>query len=118
MGFLTGVVTGVAAAAAAAAWYMSRSGQQVRDQFRVEQRLGEIGDEVERRTREIQTQVNAQIAEIRSKDQNGHDGPAEAVSEHLDDAKASAAEAAAEVAADVEAGANKVGKAAKDVAAE
>lgn len=107
MGFLAGVITGVTAAAAAAAWYMSRSGQDVRDQLQLERKLGELGDEVDRRSRDIQAQVNAQIAEMRSKDQNGHG----AVTEVLDDAKASAAEAAA----DVEAQATKVSKAAKDV---
>ena len=107
MGFLAGVVTGVLAAAAAAAWYMSRSGQDVRDQLQLERKLGELGDEVDRRSRDIQAQVNAQIAEIRAKDQNGHD----AATEVLDDAKATAAEAAA----DVEAQASKASKAAKDI---
>jgi gas vesicle protein len=102
MGYLAGVVTGVLAAAAAAAWYMSRSGQDVRDQLQLEKKLGELGDEVDRRSRDIQAQVNAQIAEMR-KDQNGHD----AATDVLDDAKASAAEAAAGVEA-------QVGKAVKD----
>lgn len=85
MGFVRGVIAGVAASAAAAAWYMSRSGERYRDQYRVERRLGDIGDQMEARTREIQTSVNAQLAEIHRKN-----AP-------LDPAKASAAEAAAAV---------------------
>lgn len=83
MGFVSGVIAGVAASAAAAAWYMSRSGERYRDQYRVERRLGDIGDQLESRTREIQTSLNAQLADMRSN--NGA----------LDPAKASAAEAAA-----------------------
>ena len=67
MGFLSGVITGVALAAGAAAWYMSRSGERFRDQYRVDRKLGELGDELEARTREIQASVNAQIAEMRAK---------------------------------------------------
>ena len=114
MGFLSGVITGVIAAAGAAAWYMSRSGSKVREQYQFEQRLGELGDQMEVRTRDIQTQVTAQIAEMRGK-ANGHDADA---SDTLDAATASAAEAAAEVAADVESTAGKAKKAAKDVADE
>ena len=115
MGFLSGVITGVAVAAGAAAWYMSRSGSKVREQYQVEKRLGEIGDQMEARTRDIQAQVNAQISEMRSKaDGNGHDAGADS----LDAATASAAEAAAGVAADVESTAGKAKKAAKDVADE
>ena len=86
MGFLSGVITGVAVSALGAAWYMSRSGERFRDQYRVEQRLGEIGDQLEARTREIQTQVNTQIADMRAKSKdaaesmstngNGHDAAA------------------------------------------
>lgn len=110
MGFLSGVITGVAVSALGAAWYMSRSGERFRDQYRVEQRLGEIGDQLEARTREIQTQVNSQIAEMRAKSKdatdlatngNGHDAAAK-----LDEASAAAAEAAAEVGAAVEAAAD------------
>jgi hypothetical protein len=116
MGFLSGVITGVAVAAGAAAWYMSRSGSKVREQYQLEKRLGEIGDQMEARTRDIQAQVNAQLADIRTKaDGNGHDA---AASDTLDAATASAAETAAEVAADVESGAAKTKKAAKDVADE
>jgi hypothetical protein len=116
MGFLSGVITGVAVAAGAAAWYMSRSGSKVREQYQVEKRLGEIGDQMEARTRDIQAQVNAQISEMRSKaDGNGHDA---AAADTLDAATASAAEAAADVAADVESTAGKAKKAAKDVADE
>ena len=114
MGFLSGVVTGVALAAGAAAWYMSRSGSKVREQYQLEKRLGEIGDQMEARTRDIQSQVNAQIAEMRAKSEgNGHDAGA---ADTLDAATASAAEAGAEVAADVETTAGKAKKAAKDVA--
>ena len=85
MGFVRGVITGVAVAAGAAAWYLSRSGERFRDQYRLERRLGEVGDQLETRTREIQSSVNAQMAEMRSR------------SDALDPAKASAAEAAAEI---------------------
>jgi len=113
MGFMSGVVTGVALAAGAAAWYMSRSGERFRDQYRVDRKLGELGDQLEVRTREIREQVNAQINELRA------EGAASASAEtKLDDAQASAAEAAAELAADVESRAAKVKKAAKDAAPE
>ena len=115
MGFLSGVITGVAIAAGAAAWYMSRSGEKVREQYRVEQRLGELGDQMEARSKDIQAQVNAQIAEIRGKAGENGSGSVEGA---LDDATATAAEAAAEVAADVEGAAGKAKKAAKDVADE
>src|SRR5688572_3006850 len=117
MGFMSGVVTGVALAAGAAAWYMSRSGERFRDQYRVDRKLGEIGDQLEARTREIQSSVNAQIAEMRAKNAEG--GAATAGAEGaLNDAQASAAEAAAELAAEVEARAAKVKKSAKDAAPE
>jgi len=88
MGFVSGVITGVAVSAAAAAWYMSRSGQRYRDQYRVERRLGDIGDQLEARTRDIQTSVNAQLSEMRT--------TSDASSATLDAATASAAEAEAE----------------------
>ncbi len=47
MGFMSGVITGVALAAGAAAWYMSRSGERFRDQYRVDRKLGELGDQLE-----------------------------------------------------------------------
>lgn len=109
MGFMTGVVTGVALAAGAAAWYMSRSGERFRDQYRVDRKLGEFGDQLESRTREIQTSVNAQLADMRTKPAGSETSTGDA----LDAAQASAAEAAAEIAADVEAKAAKVKKAAK-----
>jgi gas vesicle protein len=114
MGFMSGVITGVALAAGAAAWYMSRSGERFRDQYRVDRKLGEIGDQLEARTREIQTSVNAQLAEVRANHRPDTIDPAAT----LDDAQASAAEAAAALAADVEARAAKVKKAAKDAAPE
>jgi len=112
MGFLSGVVAGVALAAGAAAWYMSRSGEKFRDQYRVDRKLGELGDQFEARTREVQSSVNAQIAEMRANHGDIVDAAAADVDAALDDAQASAAEAAAEV----EAGAAKVKKAAKDAA--
>ena len=114
MGFMTGVITGVALAAGAAAWYMSRSGERFRDQYRVDRKLGEFGDQLEARSREIQSSVNTQLADIRTKskavDANGSGGSLE---EALDATQASAAEAAAELTAGVEAKAAKIKKAAK-----
>lgn len=95
MGFVRGVITGVAVSAAAAAWYMSRSGERYRDQYRVERRLGDIGNELEARTRDIQASLNAQLSEMRA---NG-----DSVIATLDSAAASAAEAAAEVEAEASA---------------
>ena len=110
MGFVRGVITGVAVAAGAAAWYLSRSGERFRDQYRLERRLGEVGDQLETRTREIQSSVNAQMAEMRSR------------SDALDPAKASAAEAAAEIEASASAAddspTRRNRKPAKDVSAE
>jgi hypothetical protein len=121
MGFMSGVITGLAIAGAAAAWYMSRSGERFREEYKVERRLGELGDQLEARTREIQTTVNAQLADLRSKAEeldlgaNGHDA-----TESLDAAKAGAAELAAEKAAAADAAAEttvaKVRKSAKDAA--
>ena len=100
MGFVSGVVTGVALAAGAAAWYMSRSGERFRDQYRVERRLGELGDQMETRTRDMQTSVNAQLAEIRSREDAGR-GNGTGAGTALDPDKASAAEAAAQMEAAV-----------------
>ncbi len=118
MGFMSGVVTGVALAAGAAAWYMSRSGERFRDQYRVERKLGELGDQLEARTRDIQASVNTQIKDMRAEegDALAVTDAAAAADATLDDAQASAAEAAAELAADVEAKAAKVKKSAKDTA--
>ena len=115
MGFMSGVITGVALAAGAAAWYMSRSGERFRDQYRVDRKLGELGDQLELRTREIQSSVNAQLGEMRAK---GTDAAATDAEAALDDAQASAAEAAAALAAEVEAKAAKVKKQAKESAPE
>jgi hypothetical protein len=96
MGFISGVITGLAIAGAAAAWYMSRSGEKFRQEYKFEQRLGEIGDQMEARSREIQSTVNTQIADLRAKAEeldlggNGRD-----TAETLDAAQAGAAEAAA-----------------------
>ena len=98
MGFISGVITGIAVSAGAAAWYMSRSGQQFRDQYRVEARLGEMGDLLERRTREIQSTVNTQFAEMRAT----ADATASESATRLDDARAAAAEEAAATAAAAE----------------
>ncbi|HET9083163.1 MAG TPA: hypothetical protein VFN41_02075 [Candidatus Limnocylindrales bacterium] len=124
MGFISGVITGLALAAGAAAWYMSRSGSEFRERYRVDRRLGEIGDEIEVRTRdvrekageqvaEIRTQAEAQVSEIRSQAFGGNGSGS---SDALDDATAAAAEEAAGIAADVEATAAKVKKAAKEEA--
>ena len=118
MGFMSGVITGVALAAGAAAWYMSRSGERFRDQYRVDRKLGELGDQLEARTREIQSTVNAQLAEVRAKGSDAAVAANDATEAKLDDAQASAAEAAAELAADVEAKAAKVKKSAKDAASD
>ncbi len=116
MGFRSGVVAGVALAAGAAAWFMSRSGERFRDQYRVDRKLGELGDQLEARTREIQSTLNAQVAEIRANHLEAADAQTTRTAPKLDAAQASAAEAAAELAADVEARAAKVKKAAKDAA--
>jgi hypothetical protein len=123
MGFFRGVVTGIAVAAGVAAWYMSRSGQQIREQYKVEQRLGELGDQLEARTREIQGTLNAQLAEMRSKGMGGADETGTVasidgrdVAETLDATAASAAEAAAASAAEADALTAKVKAAARDVA--
>lgn len=98
MGFRTGVITGVAMAAGAAAWFVSRSGERFRAEYRVDRKLGELGDQLESRTREIQASVNAQIADVRTKNRE----TAAQTDARLDEAQAAAAEAAAEVAAKVE----------------
>lgn len=95
MGFVRGVITGVAVSAAAAAWYLSRSGERYRDQYRVERRLGDIGDQLEARTRDIQASVNAQLSDMRAK--------GDAAITTLDAAAAGAAEAAAEFEAEASA---------------
>jgi hypothetical protein len=107
MGFMAGVVTGILAAAGAAAWYLSRSGTQFRDQYRVEDRLAQLGDEMEVRARDLQASVNSQIAELRA-----GDGP---IADLLDDASATAAEAEAAVEGAVDDAETKVKKAAKSV---
>jgi len=114
MGFVSGVITGVAVSAAAVACYMSRSGERYRDQYRVERRLGDIGDQLEARTRDIQASVNAQLSEMRVK--------GDASTATLDPATAMAAEAAAETeassAAVDDAPTRRTRKAEKDAAAE
>ena len=118
MGFMSGVITGVALAAGAAAWYMSRSGERFRDQYRVDRKLGELGDQLELRTREIQSTVNAQLAEVRAKGSDAAAAASDAPAAKLDDTQAAAAEAAAELAAGVEAKAAKVKKSSKAAASE
>ena len=111
MGFIRGVITGVAVAAGAAAWYMSRAGSRFRDRYRVDRKLGPLGDEIEERTRDVRSKVTAQVADVRSQaTAAGESG------EVLDEARAAAAEEAAEIAADVEAKAAKVNRAAKTAA--
>jgi hypothetical protein len=114
MGFIRGVITGVAVAAGAAAWYMSRAGSRFRDRYRVDRKLGQLGDEIEERTRDVRSKVTAQVNEARS---SGTGATAEG-GEVLDEARAAAAEEAAELAADVEARAAKVKRAAKSAASE
>ena len=63
-----------------------------------------------RRTRDVRSKVEAQVAEVRTK--ATANGP-EAIAGTLDDAQAAAAEEAAELAADVEDKAAKVKRAAK-----
>ena len=120
MGFFSGVIVGVALAAGAAAWYMSRAGSDFRERYRVDRRLGDFGDEIELRTRDVREKAGAQVAEMRTQAEAqvaemranmGSNG-----SDTLDEATAAAAEEAAEMAADVEAKAAKVKKAAKDEA--
>ncbi len=124
MGFIRGVITGIGIAAAAAAWYMSRAGQDFRDRYRVDRKLGDFGDEIEVRTRDVRSKVAPMVADVRSQAEaqiaemrsgTGGNGSA-APSDVLDDATAAAAEEAAEMAADVEAKAAKVKKAAKEEA--
>ena len=124
MGFIRGVIAGIGIAAAAAAWYMSRAGQDFRDRYRVDRKLGEVGDEIEVRTRDVRAKVGPMVADVRSQAEaqiaemrsgTGGNGSA-APSDVLDDATAAAAEEAAEMAADVEAKAARVKKAAKEEA--
>jgi hypothetical protein len=112
MGFIRGVFAGIAVAVGAAAWYMSRAGAKFRERYRVDRRLGELGDEIEMRTRDVRAQMNAQMTEARGRVQGG---PAD-YEAGLDEARAAAAEEAAELAADVEAKAAKAKRTAKDIA--
>ena len=66
MGFIRGVITGIGIAAAAAAWYMSRAGQDFRDRYRVDRKLGDFGDEIEVRTRDVRAKVGPMVADVRS----------------------------------------------------
>jgi hypothetical protein len=124
MGFIRGVIAGVGLAVGAAAWYMSRAGSAFRARTRVDQRLGELGDEVELRTRDMRAQMTEQVAGVRNQmqdqmaDMRGRMGSNGRIDATLDDATAAAAEEAASLAADVEAKAAKVRKAAKSVEAD
>jgi hypothetical protein len=113
MGFIRGVIVGIAAAAGAAVWYMSRAGSQFRERYRIDRKLGEIGDEIEVRTRDVRSKVNDQVTEARSRAMGGDVGDAWAGK--LDEVEAAAAEEAAEIAADVEAKAARAKRAAKSV---
>jgi hypothetical protein len=122
MGFIRGVIAGVAMAAGAAAWYMSRAGSKFRDRYRVDRKLGQLGDEIEERTRDVRSKVAAQVDEARSNvaaqvDEARTNVTGGKPADTLDEARAVAAEEAAEMAADVEAKAAKVKRAAKDGAA-
>ena len=124
MGFIRGVIAGVAVAVGAAAWYMSRAGAAFRNRTRVDQRLGQLGDEVELRTRDMRAQMGEQMAGMRSQMQDqmsemrGRMGDNGQMSATLDEAQAAAAEEAASMAADVEAKAAKIKKAAKSAEAD
>ena len=113
MGFIRGVITGVVVAGGAAAWYLSKAGETFRNQYRVDRKLGALGDDIEERTRDVRSRANAQVAVMRLR--ADHEAAA-AVADKLDEAQASAAEAAAKIAADVEARAAKVKKQAGDSA--
>lgn len=101
MGFLTGVITGIAAAVLAAAWYLSRSGQPIRQRYRIEERLATLGDELDIRSRAIRTALDRQLGDLRGASDAEASAEA-AVDETLDPVAASAAEA--EAAAVLEAG--------------
>ena len=124
MGFFRGVIAGVAMAAGAAAWYMSRAGRDFRERYRVDRKLGEFGDEIEVRTRDVRATVGPMVADVRSQAEaqiaemrgSTTDGAGSSMGDTLDDATAAAAEEAAEMAADVEAKAARVKKAAKEEA--
>jgi hypothetical protein len=125
MGFISGVIVGVGLAAGAAAWYMSRAGSEFRDRYRVDRRLGDFGDEIEVRTRDVRAKVGPMVADVRSQAEaqisemrsgSMGDNGAASTNNTLDEARAAAAEEAAEMAADVEAKAAKVKKAATDEA--
>jgi hypothetical protein len=90
MRFITGVIVGIAGAAAAAAWYLSRSGQAIREEYQIEARLGELGDQVDARAREIQARVASQIEDIRARSEDAGDEGA------IDEALSDVADAAAE----------------------
>jgi hypothetical protein len=113
MGFIRGVIAGVAVATGAAAWYMSKAGERFRNQYRVDRKLGALGDEIDERTREVRARAAEQVAEMRTK---ADTDAADTVAGSLDSAQASAAEAAAEAAAEVEARAAKVRKKADAIA--
>ncbi len=118
MGFISGMIAGIVVAAGAAAWYMSRAGSEFRDKYRVDSKLGELGDEIDVRTRDVRTKVasqvedvrtnvTAQVDEVRSNITGGNG--TDAVAGSLDDVQAEAAE----LAADVEAKASKAKRAIK-----
>ena len=123
MGFIRGVIAGIAVAVGAAAWYMSRAGAAFRSRTRVDQRLGELGDEVELRTRDMRSQMGEQMAGMRTQmndqmaEMRGRTGASGSMDATLDEAEAAAAEEAASIAADVEAKAAKIKKAAKSAEA-
>jgi hypothetical protein len=124
MGFISGVIVGIGVAAGAAAWYMSRAGSEFRDRYRVDRKLGDFGDEIEVRTRDVRAKVGPMVADVRSQAEaqisemrsGMSDNGSASASDTLDDVTAAAAEEAAEMAADVEAKAAKVKKAATDEA--
>ena len=106
MGFLTGVITGIAGAVLAAAWYLSRSGHPFRQRYRVEERLARLGDELDVRSRDIRIALDRQLGELRGASDAETSATAAALDGTLDGTldpvAASAAEA--EAAAVLEAG--------------
>ena len=115
MGFIRGLIAGIAVATGAAAWYMSRAGSRFRDRYRVDRKLGELGDEIEIRTRDVRSKVGAQIDDAASRPTGATSG---SIADTLGEVEAAAAEEAAEIAASVEAKAAKAKRTAKSAASE
>ena len=124
MGFISGVIVGIAVAAGAAAWYMSRAGSEFRDRYRVDRRLGDSATR-SRSARATSARRSAtQVEDVRTqvdgpggRDALGHHHRVGSGDGHARRrTRRRPAEEAAELAADVEAKAAKVKRAAKDEA--